>query len=146
MNNGMDSSCRIVRLNSEVMVKLLMTENNIMLLNNRKIAILFTSLLLSIVSINSYGQTPVVSCPATFSDEHGTYRLINVRLFDGPICKKVELVPEFKKEKVIWILDKRMDPSLVCLYNGTSHYIVLDAKGATSCEKKGVPVQAECMQ
>jgi hypothetical protein len=124
----------------------LMMEINFMLSNNRKIAILFTSLLLSIVSINSYAQTPVVSCPATFSDEHGTYRLINVRLFDGPICKKVELVPEFKKEKVIWILDKRMDPSLVCLYNGTSHYIVLDAKGATSCEKKGVPVQAECMQ
>ncbi|PIT16586.1 hypothetical protein BGI32_03980 [Snodgrassella alvi] len=146
MNNGMDSSCRIVRLNSEVMVKLLMTENNIMLLNNRKIAILFTSLLLSIVSINSYGQTPVVSCPATFSDEHGTYRLINVRLFDGPICMKVTLVPEFKKDKQLWVLDTLMDPSLVCKYAGTNHYIVLDAKGATYCEKKGVPVQANCMQ
>jgi hypothetical protein len=124
----------------------LMMEINFMLSNNKKIATLFTSLLLSLLSMNSHAQTPVVSCPATFSDEHGTYRLINVRLFDGSICKKVELVPEFKKEKVIWILDTRMDPSLVCLYNGTSHYIVLDANGATYCEKTNAPVQAECMQ
>ncbi|PIT07279.1 hypothetical protein BGI30_10680 [Snodgrassella alvi] len=145
MNNGRDNPCRFVSLNSEGGVMFLMMEVTFMLSNNKKIATLFTSLLLSLLSINSHAQTTVVSCPVTFSDEHGTYRLINVRLFDGPICKKVELVPEFKKEKLIWILDARMDPSLVCLYNGTNHYIVLDAKGATSCEKKGVPVQAKCM-
>jgi hypothetical protein len=123
----------------------LMMGINSMLSNNRKMAILFTSLLLNIISINCYAQTPVVSCPATFSDEHGTYPLINVSLYDGPVCMKAALVPEFKKDKQIWVLDTRMDPSLVCLYNGTNHYIVLDAKGATSCEKKGVPVQAKCM-
>jgi hypothetical protein len=146
MNNGMDSSCRIVRLNSEVMVKLLMTENNIMLLNNRKIAILFTSLLLSIVSINCYAQTPVVSCPATFSDGHTIYHLYHAKLFDGPVCKKVQLKPEFKNDKDIWVLDTRVDPSLVCIYDGTRHYIVLDANGAIYCEKTNAPVQAKCMQ
>ncbi|PIT52716.1 hypothetical protein BHC44_07185 [Snodgrassella alvi] len=146
MNNGMDSSCRIVRLNSEGGVMFLMLGINFMLSNNRKIAILFTSLLLSIVSINSYAQTPVVSCPATFSDGNSIFRLINVSLYDGPVCMKATLVPEFKKDKQLWVLDTLMDPSLVCEYAGTRHYIVLDAKGATYCEKKGVPVQAECMQ
>jgi hypothetical protein len=124
----------------------LMMGINSMLSNNRKIAILFTSLLLNIISINCYAQTPVVSCPATFSDEHGTYPLINVSLYDGPVCMKAALVPEFKKDKQLWVLDTLMDPSLVCKYDGTNHYIVFDAKGATYCEKKGVPVQAQCMQ
>ncbi|PIT49259.1 hypothetical protein BHC51_04045 [Snodgrassella alvi] len=145
MNNGMDSSCRIVRLNSEVMVKLLMTENNIMLSNNRKIAILFTSLLLNIISINCYAQSPVVSCPATFSDGNSIFRLINVSLYDGPVCMKATLVPEFKKDKQLWVLDTLMDPSLVCEYAGTRHYIVFDAKGAAYCEKSKAPVQAKCM-
>jgi hypothetical protein len=123
----------------------LMMGINSMLSNNRKIVILFTSLLLNIISINCYAQTLVVSCPATFSDEHGTYRLINVSLYDGPVCMKATLVPEFKKDKQLWVLDTLMDPSLVCEYAGTNHYIVLDAKGATYCEKKGVPVQAKCM-
>ncbi|MCO6518677.1 STY0301 family protein [Snodgrassella sp.] len=119
---------------------------NIRLMNNIKRAILFISLLLSIVSINCYAQTPVVSCPATFSDGNSIFRLINVSLYDGPVCMKATLVPEFKKDKQLWVLDTLMDPSLVCEYAGTRHYIVLDAKGATYCEKKGVPVQAECMQ
>jgi hypothetical protein len=135
-----------VSLNSEDGVMSQMMEINIMLLNNRKIAILFTSLLLSIVSINCYAQTPVVSCPATFSDGHTIYHLYHAKLFDGPVCKKVQLKPEFKNDKDIWVLDTRMDPSLVCIYDGTNHYIVLDANGATYCEKTNAPVQAKCMQ
>jgi hypothetical protein len=123
----------------------LMLEINFMLSNNKKIATLFTSLLLSLLSINCHAQTPVVSCPVTFSDEHGTYRLINVSLYDGPVCMKATLVPEFKKDKQLWVLDTLMDPSLVCEYAGTRHYIVLDAKGATYCEKTNAPVQAKCM-
>ncbi|PIT16585.1 hypothetical protein BGI33_02825 [Snodgrassella alvi] len=145
MNNGMDSSCRIVRLNSEGGVMFLMLEINFMLSNNKKIATLFTSLLLSLLSINCHAQTPVVSCPATFSDRHTIYHLYHAKLFDGPVCKKVQLKPEFKNDKEIWVLDTRMDPSLVCIYDGTNHYIVLDANGATYCEKTNAPVQAKCM-
>ncbi|PIT16587.1 hypothetical protein BGI32_03985 [Snodgrassella alvi] len=116
-----------------------------MLLNNRKIAILFTSLLLSIVSINCHAQTPVVSCPATFSDKHAVYRLFNASLYDGPITDNAELVPEFKKEKAIWDIDPRIDPYFVCEYAATRHYIVFHAKGAAYCEKSKAPVQAKCM-
>ncbi|WP_239427690.1 STY0301 family protein [Snodgrassella communis] len=122
-----------------------MMEINIMLLNNRKMVILFTSLLLSLLSINCLAQTSVVSCPATFSDRHTIYHLYHAKLFDGPVCKKVQLQPEFKNDKEIWVLDARMDPSLVCIYDGTNHYIVLDANGATYCEITKAPVQAKCM-
>ncbi|MWP61887.1 STY0301 family protein [Gilliamella sp. Pas-s25] len=107
--------------------------------------ILLTSLLLSIVSINCHAQSPVVSCPATFSDGHHVYQLDNAKLFDGPICNKVDLVPEFKKEKVIWELTPQIKPYLVCEYAGTNHYIVLYAKGAAYCERYEAPVQAHCM-
>ncbi|PIT50731.1 STY0301 family protein [Snodgrassella communis] len=118
---------------------------NFMSLKNRKIAIIFTSLLLSIVSINCHAQTSVVSCPSTFSDRHTVYRLYNAKLFDGSISKRVNLVPEFKKEKAIWDIDPRMDPYFVCEYAETRHYIVFHAKGATYCERKETPVQAKCM-
>ncbi|WP_239364170.1 STY0301 family protein [Snodgrassella communis] len=116
-----------------------------MLSNNRKIAILFTSLLLNIISMNCYAQTSVVSCPSTFSDKHAVYRLYNASLFDGPITDNAELVPEFKKEKAIWAIGSRIDPYLVCEYAGTRHIIVFYAKGATYCEKSKTPVQAKCM-
>jgi hypothetical protein len=118
---------------------------NFMLLNNKKITILFTSLLLSLLSINCLAQTPVVSCPATFSDKHTVYRLFNASLYDGPITNNAELVPEFKKEKAIWNIDPRMDPYLVCEYAGTRHTIVFHARSAAYCEKSKAPVQAKCM-
>ncbi|PIT28347.1 hypothetical protein BGI37_01885 [Snodgrassella alvi] len=145
MNNRMDSSCRIVRLNSEGGVMFLMLEINFMLSNNKKIATLFTSLLFSLLSINCHAQTPVVSCPATFTDKHAVYRLFNAKLFNGPLSERMNLVPEIKKEKAIWDIDPRMDPYLVCEYAGTRHYIVFYAKGATYCEKNDAPVQAKCM-
>ncbi|MCO6504202.1 MAG: hypothetical protein J6568_02125 [Snodgrassella sp.] len=126
-------------------VMFLMMEITFMLSNNKKIAALFTSLLLSLLSINCHAQTPVVSCPATFSDKHAVYRLFNASLYDGPITDNVELVPEFKKEKAIWDIDPRIDPYLVCEYAGTRHTIVFYAKGAAYCEKTKAPVQAKCM-
>ncbi|WP_143557527.1 STY0301 family protein [Snodgrassella alvi] len=116
-----------------------------MLSNNKKIATLFTSLLFSLLSINCHAQTPVVSCPATFTDKHAVYRLFNAKLFNGPLSERMNLVPEIKKEKAIWDIDPRMDPYLVCEYAGTRHYIVFYAKGATYCEKNDAPVQAKCM-
>ncbi|PIT17497.1 STY0301 family protein [Snodgrassella alvi] len=116
-----------------------------MLSNNKKIAILLTGLLLSIVSINCQAQTPVVSCPSTFPNTHTVYHLYNASLFDGPITDNAELVPEFKKEKSIWKIGSRIDPYLVCEYAGTRHTIVFYAKGATYCEKSKAPVQAKCM-
>jgi hypothetical protein len=56
----------------------LMLEINFMLSNNKKIATLFTSLLFSLLSINCHAQTPVVSCPATFTDKHAVYRLFKM--------------------------------------------------------------------
>jgi hypothetical protein len=123
----------------------LMLEINFMLSNNKKIATLFTSLLFSLLSINCHAQTPVVSCPATFTDKHAVYRLFNAKLFNGPLSERMNLVPEIKKEKAIWDIDPRMDPYLVCEYAGTRHYIVFYAKGATYCEKNDAPVQAKCM-
>ena len=68
-----------------------------MLSNNKTLVTLFITLLLSIVSTNCYAQTPVVSCPLTFSDGHGVHKLIDVYAYDGPVCMKVSLVPEYKK-------------------------------------------------
>ncbi|PIT38538.1 STY0301 family protein [Snodgrassella alvi] len=116
-----------------------------MLLNKKKRAIVFTNLLLSLISICCHAQTPFISCPSTFSDGRKVYKLYNVNLYDGPICKKASLVPEIKNNKQIWIFDKLMDPTLVCLYDGTSSYIVFDVKGANYCEKTKSPVKAYCM-
>ena len=117
-----------------------------MLSNNKTLVTLFITLLLSIVSTNCYAQTPVVSCPLTFSDGHGVHKLIDVYAYDGPVCMKVSLVPEYKKNKQVWDLDALRDPSLVCTYENTEHYVVINAKGAAYCEKTNAPVvEVKCM-
>ena len=68
-----------------------------MLLNKQKNAILFSIYFLGLISFNCYAQTPVVSCPSTFSDGHGIHKLIDVYAYDGPVCMKASLVPEYKK-------------------------------------------------
>lgn len=123
----------------------LMMEINLMLLNNN-IAKLSTALLLSIITINCFAQTPVVDCPTTFFDNHHVYHFFNASLFDGQLTENVELVPEFKKEKAIWFIDSKIDPYLVCKYAGTKHYIVLYVKGASYCQNTKHPMQATCMQ
>jgi hypothetical protein len=90
----------------KVTVMFLMMGINSMLSNNRKIVILFTILLLNIISINCYAQSPVVSCPATFSDKHAVYRLFNAKLFNGPLSERVSLVTEFKNKKLYGILTR----------------------------------------
>lgn len=70
-----------------------------MLSNNKEILALFISTLLGVVSINCYAQTPVVSCPPTFSDGHGIHKLTEVMVYDDPVCMKASLVPEYKKTK-----------------------------------------------
>ncbi|WP_370521139.1 STY0301 family protein [Snodgrassella sp. ESL0324] len=116
-----------------------------MLSNSTEIVALFISLLLGVVSINCYAQTPVVSCPSSFSDAHGVHKLDDVYAYDGPVCMKVSLVPEYKKNKQVWDLDALRDPSLVCTYENTEHYVVINAKGAAYCERTTAPVQVKCM-
>ena len=70
-----------------------------MLSNSKEILALFISLLLGLVSINCYAQTPIVSCPLTFSDGHGIHKLTEVMVYDGPVCMKASLVPEYKKKQ-----------------------------------------------
>ena len=70
-----------------------------MLSNSKEILALFISLLLGVVSINCYAQTPIVSCPPTFSDGHGIHKLTEVMVYDGPVCMDVSLVPEYKKQR-----------------------------------------------
>ena len=67
-----------------------------MLLNNQKNAILFSVYFLGLISFNCYAQTPVVSCPPTFSDGHGIHKLTEVMVYDG---MKASLVHEYKKTK-----------------------------------------------
>lgn len=116
-----------------------------MLSNSKKIVALFISLLHGVVSINCYAQTPVVSCPPTFSDGHSIHKLTEVMVYDGPVCMKASLVPEYKKNKQVWDLDALRDPSLVCTYENTRHYVVINAKGAAYCEKTKSPVEVKCM-
>ena len=118
---------------------------NFILLNNRKLPQYLLALFFNIVSINCLAQTPVVSCPSSFSDAHGVHKLINVYAYDGPVCMKVSLVPEYKKNEEVWDLDALRDPSLVCTYENTEHYVVLNAKGAAYCEKTNAPVEVKCM-
>lgn len=123
----------------------LMMGINFMLLNNQKNAILFSVYFLGLISFNCYAQTPVVSCPPTFSDGHGIHKLTEVMVYDGPVCMKASLVPEYKKNKEVWVLDTLRDPSVVCAYEKIPHYIVLNAKGAAYCERTMAPVQVKCM-
>ena len=118
---------------------------NFILLNNRKLPQYFLALFFNIVSINCLAQTPVVSCPSSFSDAHGVHKLDDVYAYDGPVCMKVSLVPEYKKNKQVWDLDALRDPSLVCTYENTEHYVVINAKGAAYCEKTNAPVEVKCM-
>ena len=74
-----------------------MISMNFILLNNRKLPQYLLALFFNIVSINCLAQTSVVSCPSSFSDAHGVHKLINVYAYDGPVCMKVSLVPEYKK-------------------------------------------------
>ena len=41
----------------------------------------------------------VVACPSSFSDGHDVHKLIDVMVYDGPVCMDVSLVPEYKKIK-----------------------------------------------
>ena len=123
----------------------LMTGINFMLLNKQKNAILFSIYFLGLIPFNCYAQTPVVSCPSSFSDAHGVHKLDDVYAYDGPVCMKVSLVPEYKKNKQVWDLDALRDPSLVCTYENTEHYVVINAKGAAYCEKTNAPVEVKCM-
>ena len=116
-----------------------------MLSNNKTLVTLFITLLLSILSINCYAQTPVVSCPSSFSDAYGVHKLDDVYAYDGPVCMKVSLVPEYKKNKQVWDLDALRDPLLVCTYENTEHYVVINAKGVAYCEKTKSPVEVKCM-
>ena len=122
-----------------------MISMNFILLNNRKLPQYLLALFFNIVSINCLAQTPVVRCPSSFSDAHGVHKLINVYAYDGPVCMKVSLVPEYKKNKQVWDLDALRDPSLVCTYENTEHYVVINAKGAAYCEKTNAPVEVKCM-
>ena len=74
-----------------------MISMNFILLNNRKLPQYLLALFFNIVSINCMAQIPVVSCLSSFSDAHGVHKLINVYAYDGPVCMKVLLVPEYKK-------------------------------------------------
>ena len=117
-----------------------------MLLNKQKNAILFSIYFLGLISFNCYAQTPVVSCPSTFSDGHNVYRFKNARVFDGPVELNAELKPEFKKDKQYWkVFGTKYDPFLICTYAKANHYIVFDAKGASFCEVTDKPLQARCM-
>ena len=122
-----------------------MISMNFILLNNRKLPQYLLALFFNIVSIYCLAQTPVVSCPSTFSDGHGIHKLTEVMVYDGPVCMKASLVPEYKKNKEVWVLDTLRDPSVVCAYEKIPHYIVLNAKGAAYCEKTTAPVQVKCM-
>ena len=122
-----------------------MISMNFILLNNRKLPQYLLALFFNIVSIYCLAQTPVVSCPSSFSDAHGVHKLINVYAYDGPVCMKVSLVPEYKKNEEVWDLDALRDPSLVCTYENTEHYVVINAKGAAYCEKTNAPVEVKCM-
>ena len=70
-----------------------------MLLNKQKKEILFSIYFFGLISFNCYAQTPVVSCPSTFSDGHGVHKLDDVYAYDGPVCMDLSLVPESKKIK-----------------------------------------------
>ena len=118
---------------------------NFILLKNRKLPLYLLALFFNIVSIYCLAQTPVVSCPSTFSDGHGVHKLDDVYAYDGPVSMDVSLVPEYKKDKEVWDLDTLREPSLVCTYENTRHYVVLKAKGAAYCEKTKSPVEVKCM-
>ena len=118
---------------------------NFILLNNRKLPQYLLALFFNIVSINCLAQTPVVSCPSTFSEGHVIHKLDDVYVYDGPVCMDVSLVPEYKKNKEVWDLDTLREPSLVCTYENTRHYVVLNAKEAAYCEKTKSPVEVKCM-
>ena len=122
-----------------------MISMNFILLNNQKLPQYLLALFFNIVSINCLAQTSVVSCPSTFSDGHGIHKLTEVMVYDGPVCMKASLVPEYKKNKEVWVLNTLMDPSVVCAYEKIPHYIVLNAKGAAYCERTTAPVQVKCM-
>ena len=122
-----------------------MISMNFIVLNNRKLPQYLLALFFNIVSIYCLAQTSVVSCPSTFSDGHGIHKLTEVMVYDGPVCMKASLVPEYKKNKEVWVLDTLMDPSVVCAYEKIPHYIVLNAKGAAYCERTTAPVQVKCM-
>ncbi len=76
-----------------------MISMNFILLNNRKLPQYLLALFFNIVSINCLAQTPVVSCPSSFSDGHGIHKLTEVMVYDGPVCMKASLVHEYKKTK-----------------------------------------------
>ena len=118
---------------------------NFIRFNTRKLPQYLLTLFFNIVSINCLAQTPVVSCPSSFSDAHGVHKLDEIYAYDGPVCMKVSLVPEYKKNKQVWDLDALRDPSLVCTYENTEHYVVINAKGAAYCEKTNAPVEVKCM-
>ncbi|MGE9656938.1 STY0301 family protein [Snodgrassella alvi] len=122
-----------------------MISMNFIRFNTRKLPQYLLALFFNIVSINCLAQTPVVSCPSSFSDAHGVHKLDEVYAYDGPVCMKVSLVPEYKKNKQVWDLDALRDPSLVCTYENTEHYVVINAKGAAYCEKTNAPVEVKCM-
>ena len=122
-----------------------MISMNFILLNNWKLPQYFLALFFNIVSIYCLARTPVVSCPSTFSDGHGIHKLTEVMVYDGPVCMKASLVPEYKKNKQVWDLDTLMDPMLICTYENTEHYVVINAKGAAYCEKTNAPVELKCM-
>ena len=122
-----------------------MISMNFIRFNTRKLPQYLLALFFNIVSINCLAQTAVVSCPSSFSDAHGVHKLDEVYAYDGPVCMKVSLVPEYKKNKQVWDLDALRDPSLVCTYENTEHYVVINAKGAAYCEKTNAPVEVKCM-
>lgn len=99
MINGIAYLYILARSNLVAGAILLMTGINFILLNKQKNAILFSVYFLGLVSFNCFAQPPVVACPSSFSDGHGVHKLIDVMVYDGPVCMDVSLVPEYKKIK-----------------------------------------------
>jgi len=93
----------------------------------------------------------VFQCPTQIQVDGSPLSLAGLNVFEGPIENQVALAPETSPGDpgaMHWRLDAGATPYMKCRYQGSPHYLVLEAKGATRCIAKVAAAQvfeASCL-
>ena len=96
---------------------------------------------LSALSCAAAGPAP---CPSTLTDPAGRHALVKVSLYDGPPNRMADQIPVPDGHGARWDIDRRMDPYLVCSFEGTKQTVTLHESGAKICKATDHPTRAWC--
>ena len=96
-----------------------------------------------VVAVVACAGAAPATCPASISGGGVSRQLVNASLFDGPPEEMAGLVPVSAGAMDRWALD-RVDPYLVCRFQGTQTIMTFHAVGAKTCEAGGTPFRAYC--